>query len=249
MKQQLLLSSTALIVTISIGVLTCIYVCIKNSLINTVNMTLPEVAQQAAESVENAIKTNLISLETIASDNTFTDETVPLEEKLKILAKAKTQYNYIGVSYVDGKGNLTDTDGNSFSIAGQESFEKAMKGISNISDPIISKVDGSILVLYTVPVKNEKGQVIGCISAARDGNEISNYSNDIKFGKSGQAFIIDRAGNIIAHNNRQLVLDKFNAIEKSKQDKNLKELGEIFKKMISGQKGAGSTFIREFVNT
>ncbi|WP_027309188.1 methyl-accepting chemotaxis protein [Caloramator sp. ALD01] len=239
LKQKLLLTSTALIVTISIGVSLVSMFVSKNSLIKTVNMTLPEVAQQAAESVENAIKANLISLETIASDKTFTDETIPLNEKLNILAKAKVQYNYIGVSYVDAKGNLTDTDGNSFSIAGQESFEKAMKGISNISDPIISKVDGSILVLYTVPVKNDKGQVIGCISAARDGNEISNYSNDIKFGKSGQAFIIDRTGNIIAHNNRQLVLDKFNAIEKAKQDKSLKELADIFKKMIAGEKGAG----------
>ncbi|MBZ4663654.1 MAG: methyl-accepting chemotaxis protein [Caloramator sp.] len=239
LKQKLLLTSTALIVTISIGVSLVSMFVSKNSLIKTVNMTLPEVAQQAAESVENAIKANLISLETIASDKTFTNEMVPLNEKLNILAKAKLQYNYIGVSYVDAKGNLTDTDGNSFSIAGQESFEKAMKGISNISDPIISKVDGSILVLYTVPVKNDKGQVIGCISAARDGNEISNYSNDIKFGKSGQAFILDRTGNIIAHNNRQLVLDKFNAIEKAKQDKSLKELADIFRKMIAGEKGAG----------
>lgn len=156
LKQKLLLTSTTLIVTISIGVSLVSMFVSKNSLIKTVNMTLPEVAQQAAESVENAIKANLISLETIASDKTFTDETIPLNEKLNILAKAKVQYNYIGVSYVDAKGNLTDTDGNSFSIAGQESFEKAMKGISNISDPIISKVDGSILVLYTVPVKNDK---------------------------------------------------------------------------------------------
>jgi len=239
LKQQLLLTSTALIVTISVGVSIISMYISKKALVDTVNMTLPEVAQQAASSIENAIKVNLTTLETVASDNIFTDETIHLNEKLKILANVKTKYNFIGVSYVDAKGNLVDTDGNSFNIAGQESFEKAMKGISNISDPIISKVDGSILVLYTVPVKNAKGQVIGCISAARDGNEISNYSNDIKFGKSGQAFVIDKTGNIIAHNNRQLVLDKFNAIEKSKQDKSLKELADIFKKMITGEKGAG----------
>ncbi|GFR35438.1 methyl-accepting chemotaxis protein [Thermobrachium celere] len=239
LKQQLLLTFTALIFTISVGIsLISMYIS-KRALVDTISMTLPEVAQQAASSIEHAIKVNLTALETVASENIFTNETIPLDEKLKVLANVKTKYNFIGISYVDTKGNLVDTDGNSFNIAGQESFEKAMKGISNISDPIISKVDGSILVLYTVPVKNANGQVIGCISAARDGNEISNYSNDIKFGKSGQAFVIDRTGTIIAHNNRQLVVDKFNPIEKSKQDKSLKELADIMKRMIASQIGSG----------
>lgn len=239
LKQQLILTSTALILTISVGLaLTSMFIS-KNALVKTVNMNLPEIAKEAASSVENAINTNLTILEVVSENKILKDETVPLSEKLNLLAEVKKTYNYLGVSFVDSKGNLTDTDGNSFNIADQDSFKKAMSGVKNISDPIISKTDKSMIVLYTVPVKNSSGTVIGCISAARSGDEISNYSNSIKFGTTGQAFIIDNKGTIIAHNNKQLVFDMYNPIEESKKDSSLKALAEIEKKMINKETSSG----------
>lgn len=239
LKQQLILTSTALILVISVGLaLTSMFIS-KHSLVNTINTDLPEIAKEAASSVENAINTNLTILDVVSENKILKDESIPLSEKLNLLSEVKKTYNYIGVSFVDSKGNLTDTDGNSFNIADQDSFKKAMSGIKNISNPIISKTDNSMIVLYTVPVKNANGTVIGCVSAARDGNEISNYSNSIKFGKTGQAFIIDNKGTIIAHNNKQLVFDMYNPIEESKKDASLKALADIEKKMIQKQTGAG----------
>ncbi|MCX7951806.1 MAG: methyl-accepting chemotaxis protein [Clostridiales bacterium] len=239
LKQQLILTSTALILIISVGLaLTSMFIS-KNALVKTVNMNLPEIAKEAASSVENAINTNLTILEVVSENKILKDETVPLSEKLNLLAEVKKSYNYLGVSFVDSKGNLTDTDGNSFNIADQDSFKKAMSGIKNISDPIISKTDKSMIVLYTVPIKNSSGTVIGCVSAARSGDEISNYSNSIKLGKTGQAFIIDNKGTIIAHNNKQLVFDMYNPIEESKKDSSLKALAEIEKKMINKETSSG----------
>ncbi|SEG05880.1 methyl-accepting chemotaxis sensory transducer with Cache sensor [Caloramator fervidus] len=240
LKQRMLISFTGIITAICLGASLVLMYISKRSLINTVNTILPEIATQAASVVENAIDTRLSVLEQIAENQILKDEKASLEEKLKVLEKEKTKKGYVGISYILPNGDLTDTDGNKFNIKDQESFIKAMKGIKNISDPIISKVDGSIIVLYTVPVKNESGKIIASVCAAKDGNEISSYTNNIKFGNTGQAFVVDNKGTIIAHRDKNLVFDKFNVLEKAKEDSSLKGFAEIVRNMIAKNKGAGN---------
>lgn len=113
-----------------------------------------------------------------------------------------------------------------------------MEGISNISEPKVSRLDNSIIVIYAVPVKNNDS-IIGVVMATKDGKEISDYSNSIKFGETGQAFMINKEGTTIAHNNMELVINKDNDFENVKKDPSLKSLVEIEKKMVAGQSGAG----------
>ncbi|WP_373898747.1 methyl-accepting chemotaxis protein [Haloimpatiens sp. FM7315] len=238
LKNQLLISFIALIGTVCIGIsLISMYIS-KRAVVQTVNTTLPEIAKQASFAIENKIKIKLDALEVLAEKQKIKNKSVPMEEKLKILSEQAKISGYLGMSFVDAKGNLTSTDGHKFNISDQEGFKKAMKGISNISDPIVSKTGGKLIVIYDIPVKNN-GIVIGCISAARDGNELSNYINDIKFGKTGQAFIINKSGTTIADNNKDLVLNRNNDFENLKKDSEFKQLVQIEKKMVAGENGIG----------
>jgi methyl-accepting chemotaxis protein len=210
----------------------------KNALINTVNMTLPEVAEQASGAVELAIEGTINALEQIASNSIIKDENVLMDEKLKILNEEAKKSDYIAISIADKNGMKMSITGEQINVSDRPYFKKAMAGKSTVSDPMKSKTSDKIIVIYAVPIKNN-GKIIGVLNAVRAGNELSNITNKIKFSETGQAYMLNKEGTIIAHNDMQLVLDSNNDIENAKNDSSYKRLAEITKRMIAGQKGVG----------
>lgn len=237
-KNQLIVSFIALIVTICVGIsLIATYVS-KKALVNTVSTTLPAVAKQASSVVENGMAIQLQVLALVAENEKIKDPNVSIQDKIQVLVPENKRGNHLGMSFIDGKGNLYSTDGSTMNVSDQETFKKAISGISNVSDPIISKVDGKIIVLYSVPVKYN-GNVVGVVMAGEDGNQLSEYTNNIKFGSTGQGFMLNKEGTTIAHKNKELVLSQDNDFKNINKDPELKSVVEIEKKMVAGETGAG----------
>jgi methyl-accepting chemotaxis protein len=211
----------------------------KNALVNTVNMTLPEVAQEASSVVELEITSKINELELMATNNTIRDKNISIDEKIKILSEEVKRSGSLRMGIVNRKGIVTLTDGQQLDISDREYFKEAISGKSKVTDPMKSKNTGNLIVIYAVPIKNN-GEILGVLYSVRDGNELSNITNKIDFSETGQAFMVNKEGTLIAHNNMEYVLDRVNCIEDSKTDSGLKHLVEIVNKMIAGKKGAGN---------
>ncbi|WP_252226495.1 methyl-accepting chemotaxis protein [Clostridium sp. ZBS2] len=237
-KQQLLLCFISLIVIMCTGIALISMYISKKSVISTVNITLPEVAKQASSSVENAINTQTKILETLATNEKIKNETTPIEEKLALLSEISKQNGYLKMTFVDINGNGFNTDNQPLNISDRDYFKKSLSGISTVSDPIISKADNTLIVVYSVPIKNND-TIVGVLTAIRDGNELSGYTDNIKFGKTGTAYMINKEGTIIAHNNKELVINKDNDFENVKSDPLLESIVKIEKKMVEGELGSG----------
>lgn len=238
LKHQLLLCFIALIVVMCTGIsLISMYIS-KQALISTVNITLPEVAKQASSSVENAINTQTKILETLANNDKIKNETTPMEEKLVLLSEIAKQNGYLKMTILDAHGNGFNTDKQPLNLSDRDYFKKSISGINYVSDPIISKADNSLVVVYSVPIKNNN-TIIGVLTAVRDGNELSGYTDNIKFGTTGTAYMINKEGTIIAHNNKELVINQDNDFENIKSDSSLESIVKIEKKMVNGEAGSG----------
>lgn len=238
LKTQLLVSFISLIVTICIGFSLISFYVSKKALIQSVSTTLPETAEQAAKAIENGISAEIKVLELVAENATLKDPNIPIKDKLDVLSAENKRAGHLGMSFVDTKGNLYDIGGATFNVADQDSFKKAMAGTANAADPLISKTDGSVIVIYSAPVKFN-GSIVGVIMAGKDGNALSEFTNSIKFGGTGQAFMLSKNGNTIAHNNKDLVLSQDNDFENVKKDSALQSVVDIEKKMVAGESGAG----------
>ncbi|SHJ15569.1 methyl-accepting chemotaxis sensory transducer with Cache sensor [Clostridium cavendishii DSM 21758] len=237
-KNQLLVSFVALIAVICIGVSLMASYISKKALVKTVQTTVPAVAEQASQVVENGMNTQLQVLKLVAENEKLKDPNVPIKDKISVLIPENERGKHLGMSFVDAKGNLYSTDGATFSVAEQDSFKKAIAGTPNASDPIISKTDGKIIVLYSVPIKYNN-QIVGVLMSGEDGNQLSDYTKNIKFGITGQGFMINKSGTTIAHINKDLVLSQDNDFENVKKDPELKSIVEIEKKMVAGESGVG----------
>lgn len=203
-------------ITIFFGVL-LIFVCLgfgiisyfasSNSLITVLNETMPKFASEASLTITDSIQNQLNVLNLIASS-----------DYMRILKETDGDYSGI-VSFLSNETKraqhlqmiLIDTEGKSISNSGivsdmkdNDLFKTALSGKNTISDPMFSEDGSTVVMTYSVPVIVDD-EVIGVLMAIRDGLELSEFAKRIQFGKTGEAFIINKHGLTIAHADTELL--------------------------------------------
>jgi methyl-accepting chemotaxis protein len=236
-KVKLMLFLGLLIGAICIGLGILAYLDASKSLEANIGKTLPSIAEQAANTIQGELNGRLGALEVLAAREDIKDLNIPYENKLPILLEEVKRSGSVRIGIADKDGNLKYSDGKSSNVKDRDYFKKAIAGTSNVSDPLVSKMDGSIVVNFAVPIKN-KDEVVGVLVCSNNGNKLSDLTNQVKFGKTGTAFMIKKDGVTIAHTDKDMVLKMYNAIEESKKDSKLAPLANIEKAMAEGNKDA-----------
>lgn len=237
-KTKLSLFFGGLLILICVGLGIVSYFASSNAIKSNIDESLSQLAEQSAEIATNQIKTQFNTLEAFAEMDSIKSDSLSLEEKMNILKKEANRGGHVRMGIADLKGSVVYTDGSSANISDRDYYKKAVTGTWEVSDPLISKVDGSIILVYAVPIK-DNNTVKGVLVAARDGNVLSDFASSITFGKSGAAFMISNNGTTVAHKNKDLVIKMDNDFENVKEDPELKNLVELEKKMAEGKKGVG----------
>ena len=98
-----------------------------------------------------------------------------------------------------------------------------------------------MVVAISAPMRKgtKNNKIVGVGIYILDAKYLSDIVKDIKIGKSGSAYILDKKGNTIAHMDYNLVKNTQNNIEKSKKDESLNQIASLEKKMIKGKTGFG----------
>ncbi|MCT4584897.1 MAG: methyl-accepting chemotaxis protein [Peptostreptococcaceae bacterium] len=212
----------------------------SNSLEDSINNDIALLANQTAGIVRKAADIQMRSLETLGRSPIISEDIYSLEEKLKYLKDEAIANNHLRMNYIDKDGNGYVTTGSTFDGSSREYFKLAMKGESYISEPIVSKVDGSIVMVVSAPIINSNNEIIGAVTATRDGNNLGNIIKDLRYGETGYAYVIDDKGIIIGHKDQSLVKEQYNLLEKAKSEDLLLDLAELTKKMINRESGYGN---------
>jgi methyl-accepting chemotaxis protein len=137
---------------------------------------------------------------------------------LQVIKDELIKTDFIDIGYVLPNGYAYYTDGNVSLLSDRDYIQKALQGQSNISDVIISRVTRKPEILVCVPVRKE-GEVVAALVGRRDANTLSEITKDMGIGKEGQAYIINSKGTVIAHPDNNKVLNRFNPITESNDDK------------------------------
>ena len=238
LKSKIVILIAVLLVIVCAGFGVISYLISAYSVEKEVENYLTEIAKESAKVVSSCNNEQLNALEAIAAMNEISGPNISIEEKLQILSKEVKRSGHIRMGIADLNGDMKSTDGSSTNIKDRVHFKKPIEGVNTVSDPIISKINGSVIMSFGVPIKYND-QIIGVLVAVRDGNNLSNTISDITFGKSGKAFLINKSGVTIAHENNELVLNMYNAIEEAKNDSKLLSFANLLNQMIEGNAGSG----------
>lgn len=210
----------------------------SGSLIKVSNNALENLALQGAETVSAKVESVLNELGAVAEREVIKDPNIPWESKRPILKEIVQKEGHLRMGLSDLEGNLKTTEGASMDISDRPFFLSAANGQPAVSDPIMAMGNGIILINYAVPVYNGSN-IVAVLVATRDGGDLSNITNEITFGESGRAYMINKQGTTVAHSDRNLVINMENNFEKLKDDPQLAQLVELEKKMAAGESGTG----------
>ena len=185
----------------------------KNSLVGILEETMPKVAEEAAITIEDGIQNQLNTLNIIASleiMSVLDESDADYTKVLKFISDEVTRAGHKQMILVDKNGKALFDNGTMDDLSNNSIVKDALSGKEIVTEPTLDNKSSGIIMIYAVPVKIE-GKISGALLAVRDGMELSDFAGRIKFGETGDAFIINSLGKTIAHSDKDILLNVLDA--------------------------------------
>lgn len=208
-----------------------------SSLTEEAENALGEMAKESAKLTVSRIETEKKILEMIALRQDI--QSMDWAVQQPVLQRQLEKTNFMDIAVVQPDGTAHYSSGSTNQLGDREYIKKAFSGEVNVSDLIISRVTNEVVLMYAVPIERD-GKIVGVLVGRRDGNTLSNITNDAGYGESGYAYMINDKGTVVAHPDKEKVMNQYNPIEQVKNDESQKSLAEQFEKVLKEKTGVNS---------
>ena len=238
-KLILYFSVLALIITVALG-----YVATDRArlaLIENAEEALYMLAIDAAKITESRIETQFKTLELIAMLEEI--QSMDWDTQQPVLQSQVGQTNFSDIAIVFPDGTARYSDGSTAQLGNRDYIQKALNGEINISDLIADGANNELAFMYAVPIKKE-GKVVGALIGRRDADALYDIISDTGFGESGYAYMINSKGTVVAHPDKEMVINRWNPLEEVNNDVSLMSVAQHIERILQERRGVGSYFFR-----
>ena len=202
--------------------------------------TMKKIVELSRDSVEASYYAKIEKLRAVVNTPEIASKELSLESKMNYLIENNLLGDAKRIDIIDKDGNGYDSNGDEFDGAGEYVYESIIAGNEyNITGPYPSSIDGSLCMNYTLPIKNN-GELIGVISLVEDGESINEFVENISFGKSGYAMIVDSDGYLVVGKDQELIENEVILFdEELENDEKYADISRLAKDMRDGKKTEG----------
>lgn len=206
-----------------------------NSMTKEAEQSLSEITKLGSEKISIIVEDRLLVLQEIANKPEV--RSMVFMKQKDSLKKDVERLGYLDMAVVSLQGEAKYVlEDKTADLSDREYVIQALEGNANISDVIISKVTNSAVLMYAVPI-TQNGKVVGALIARRDGNSLSEITNEMGYGELGYAYVINKSGVVVAHPNRDLTMNQFAPIEAAKEDPEYNSVARLFSIMLQSPSG------------
>jgi len=200
---------------------------IAKNLSDVVSIAIQEEIKIASEW---SVKSTVIEAAARASrgEDKFDEVRGDLARTMKKIGK---DYEVIAITDKNGIIVVDGVEGKSkgLNVSDRDYFKEAKTGKTNVGAVTKSKLSGKPVVPVAAPIHSGSGEFLGIYMSIMNIDFMSEKLADMKIGKTGYAFMVDKTGLMIAHPKKEFILD----LNISK----LKGMEEISSKMMAQQAG------------
>ena len=207
----------------------------SRAVVGQVEENIPLMAEDGAKLVRSQLDYHMVALEGVANRRVV--QSMEWMQQRPALENETARLNYLGMGIISPNGLARYPDGTTAELGDRKYFQDAMAGRTVFSNVIISRVTNQPVLILATPIKGERGQVQAVLMARLDATLLSDITDSIGYGTAGYSYIIDERGTLIAHGNRQFVLDQRNFIEEARTDAQFAPLAAMFQRMVRGESG------------
>lgn len=222
------------------GLGTVSYLTSKQAITVVAKDLMIQMVSESAKAIESKINYHYGLLTALANTDFIRDPDIPIEEKTQYLKEVAEREGYDSFGIGDTAGAVLTLDGFQLDLSEREYYQFVLKDNQVVTDPIISKANGKLIVNYAVPIKDKNKKIIGVLIGSRNGDELSNMTNDIQIAKTGKSYMLNKVGITVAHYDQEMVINQVNPIDLAKEDSSLNDLAEITSHIIKGENGFSS---------
>ncbi|WCN37740.1 methyl-accepting chemotaxis protein [Aneurinibacillus uraniidurans] len=131
-----------------------------------------------------------------------------IQKQMPFLKNKLAEYAEYEMMFVaDKKGNAFTTSGQKVNVSDRPYFKKIISGESGaISDPLISKASGKLVIVVASPIHDANNQLVGMLAATVPITVLSDIVSSEKIGKTGYAYMIREDSTIIAYPTKEEIL-------------------------------------------
>ncbi len=180
-----------------------------SSLSDAVVQTMETNTRDISNQVSSIREKQFRFLEGIANLPSIKSDEYSLREKTDfIMGIWSVSPEYVAISFVNKEGYSYHENGTLLNNIDQDYVQEALSGNYYSSEPEMSKVLGSVMQYYSVPVYNSEHKIIGAILAIVNGDALSNMVAEITVGKESHPIVVSRSsGKFIASSDFDDVLN------------------------------------------
>jgi len=194
----------------------------RKAVTEKVEAHLIDKAADTTEMIDGKITALFQFLEGIARMPQLRDTSVSINQKLRFLQKeAAFNRNIQDFDFCDMQGNRYTASGKMISVGDRDWYKAAASGKNFMSEPIISRLSGKLVIACAVPIYDDNKNIINVLLAVISGTAVCENIKDIVIGQTGYCYIIGLEGTTVAHKDITVVEKMYNLIETAKQDATL----------------------------
>lgn len=164
-----------------------------------VRINLSEVVTQNKDVISSKLALELNNIEMVAkqlSDNSFTKSTLKQSTMEKKFLEYASKIGDTSLTFATNDGVAITTSGQELDISGRAYFKLGMNGTPNISERLISRINGEDVFVLCVPIILEQ-KTIGTLQKQYTPQEMYDICSASLFAEQGSSYIINSQGYIL----------------------------------------------------
>ncbi len=224
------------LVIVSCGLLTFFSVFeAGKALKENVGHALVELAKQGAVNTAGFIDRQKIIIESISNDRVLLAG--DWDTRFRVLNSYTEKYGFLGMGIVDTNRTAYYPDGKTADLSKRSYIEKAFAGETNLSTVIISRVTNSAVIMTAAPIKDDNGRICAVVIGRLPADYLIKITGAIRYGNGGYSYIIDSSGVLIAHDNKDFIMNQRNFLKEGDTSVVFARLSFMMKRMVKGELG------------
>ena len=179
LRTKLVLAFTIIIIALIASMSLLTINMVKHALIKDAFENIEHIAQEEAKYTSEMVQSELKYIETLAQNPVIKNDEYSFEEKTAYFTEEAKRSGYLAFYFADlnGKSIEFSEKGTSLNISDRSYYTTALAGNSAVSDAIVSKLTGDVILIYASPVYVD-GQIKGVFYGTKDGSSLSEICNE-----------------------------------------------------------------------
>lgn len=184
----------------------------KVNIENTTKNTLITRAKDSAQAVKKEFVVRQKQLENIALLPEI--QSMVWEKQYPVLLEQMKKWEFDNLFVVDKNGFGYYPETNEIKDQSQEEFFQLMvEKTSFITEPFIREVEKESITTIVIPLKDSSNNILGYLCGTLNLKDVNEIVQNIQLGTDGYGFLVNDAGQFVAHKNMDLVFNKANILD------------------------------------